>query len=71
MCNLYCTIINHLLHIIPGAAGTRYSLNLGSYGVEFALKNMEYMAMDDRYSKERLELSICALVHFLSAYVHI
>ncbi|GAV61148.1 Glyco_transf_8 domain-containing protein/UDP-g_GGTase domain-containing protein [Cephalotus follicularis] len=30
-----------------GAVGARDSINLGGYGVELALKNMEYKAMDD------------------------
>lgn len=35
-----------------GAVGTRNSLNLGGYGVELALKNMEYKAMDDSTVKK-------------------
>lgn len=35
-----------------GALGTRDSLNLGGYGVELALKNMEYKAMDDSTVKK-------------------
>lgn len=35
-----------------GAVGTRGSLNLGGYGVELALKNMEYKAMDDSAIKK-------------------
>lgn len=35
-----------------GAVGTRDSLNLGGYGVELALKNMEYKAMDDSAIKK-------------------
>lgn len=35
-----------------GAVGTRNSLNLGGYGVELALKNMEYKAMDDSTIKK-------------------
>jgi UDP-glucose:glycoprotein glucosyltransferase len=35
-----------------GAVGTRDSLNLGGYGVELALKNMEYKAMDDSTIKK-------------------
>lgn len=35
-----------------GALGTRDSLNLGGYGVELALKNMEYKAMDDSIVKK-------------------
>lgn len=34
------------------AVGTRSSLNLGGYGVELALKNMEYKAMDDSTVKK-------------------
>lgn len=39
-----------------GAVGTRSSLNLGGYGVELALKNMEYKAMDDSTVKKGLTL---------------
>lgn len=35
-----------------GAVGTRDSVNLGGYGVELALKNMEYKAMDDSTIKK-------------------
>ena len=35
-----------------GAVGTIDSLNLGGYGVELALKNMEYKAMDDSMVKK-------------------
>lgn len=35
-----------------GAVGARGSLNLGGYGVELALKNMEYKAMDDSAIKK-------------------
>lgn len=35
-----------------GAIGTRNALNLGGYGVELALKNMEYKAMDDSAIKK-------------------
>lgn len=35
-----------------GAVGTRNALNLGGYGVELALKNMEYKAMDDSTIKK-------------------
>ncbi|XP_031130527.1 UDP-glucose:glycoprotein glucosyltransferase isoform X1 [Ipomoea triloba] len=35
-----------------GSVGTRDSLNLGGYGVELALKNMEYKAMDDSTVKK-------------------
>ncbi|PHT63712.1 UDP-glucose:glycoprotein glucosyltransferase [Capsicum annuum] len=35
-----------------GALGTSDSLNLGGYGVELALKNMEYKAMDDSTVKK-------------------
>lgn len=30
-----------------GSVGASESVNLGGYGVELALKNMEYKAMDD------------------------
>ncbi|KAF3637054.1 UDP-glucose:glycoprotein glucosyltransferase [Capsicum annuum] len=47
-----------------GALGTSDSLNLGGYGVELALKNMEYKAMDDstvkKGNKKYLILSIAA-----------
>ncbi|CAI0375268.1 unnamed protein product, partial [Linum tenue] len=36
------------------AVGARESLNLGGYGVELALKNMEYKAMDDSTIKKDL-----------------
>ncbi|KAG6709705.1 hypothetical protein I3842_06G146800 [Carya illinoinensis] len=39
-----------------GAVGTRDSLNLGGYGVELALKNMEYKAMDDSTIKKGVTL---------------
>ncbi|CAN4108103.1 unnamed protein product [Withania somnifera] len=39
-----------------GALGTRDSLNLGGYGVELALKNMEYKAMDDSTVKKGVTL---------------
>lgn len=39
-----------------GAVGTRDSLNLGGYGVELALKNMEYKAMDDSAVKKGVTL---------------
>lgn len=35
-----------------GAIGTGDSVNLGGYGVELALKNMEYKAMDDSAIKK-------------------
>lgn len=35
-----------------GAIGTKDPLNLGGYGVELALKNMEYKAMDDSEIKK-------------------
>ncbi|KAD6454405.1 hypothetical protein E3N88_09111 [Mikania micrantha] len=35
-----------------GAVGTRDPLNLGGYGAELALKNMEYKAMDDSEIKK-------------------
>ncbi|KAJ9552536.1 hypothetical protein OSB04_016581 [Centaurea solstitialis] len=39
-----------------GAIGTRDPLNLGGYGVELALKNMEYKAMDDSEIKKGVTL---------------
>ncbi|XP_077249735.1 EMS-MUTAGENIZED BRI1 SUPPRESSOR 1 isoform X2 [Tasmannia lanceolata] len=39
-----------------GAVGTRDALNLGGYGVELALKNMEYKAMDDSAIKKGVTL---------------
>ncbi|KAI3827826.1 hypothetical protein L1987_01912 [Smallanthus sonchifolius] len=39
-----------------GAVGTRDPLNLGGYGVELALKNMEYKAMDDSEIKKGVTL---------------
>ncbi|XP_022763284.1 UDP-glucose:glycoprotein glucosyltransferase-like isoform X2 [Durio zibethinus] len=39
-----------------GAVGARDSLNLGGYGVELALKNMEYNAMDDNTIKKGVTL---------------
>lgn len=39
-----------------GALGTKSSLNLGGYGVELALKNMEYKAMDDSTVKKGVTL---------------
>lgn len=39
-----------------GSIGTRDPLNLGGYGVELALKNMEYKAMDDSAIKEGVTL---------------
>ncbi|KAL3515635.1 hypothetical protein ACH5RR_022537 [Cinchona calisaya] len=39
-----------------GAIGTRDPLNLGGYGVELALKNMEYKAMDDSAVKKGVTL---------------
>ncbi|KAL7244664.1 hypothetical protein ACSBR2_000106 [Camellia fascicularis] len=35
------------------AVGTNDPINLGGYGVELALKNMEYKAMDDSAIKKR------------------
>ena len=35
-----------------GALGTKDPVNLGGYGVELALKNMEYKAMDDTTIKK-------------------
>lgn len=42
-----------------GAVGTRDSLNLGGYGVELALKNMEYKAMDDSTIKKGKNNDCC------------
>ncbi|KAJ8755614.1 hypothetical protein K2173_022209 [Erythroxylum novogranatense] len=39
-----------------GAIGAKDSLNLGGYGVELALKNMEYKAMDDSAIKKGVTL---------------
>ncbi|PIN18202.1 UDP-glucose:glycoprotein glucosyltransferase [Handroanthus impetiginosus] len=39
-----------------GAVGTGEALNLGGYGVELALKNMEYKAMDDSAIKKGVTL---------------
>lgn len=39
-----------------GAVGAGNSLNLGGYGVELALKNMEYKAMDDSAIKKGVTL---------------
>ncbi|OMO74262.1 Glycosyl transferase, family 8 [Corchorus capsularis] len=39
-----------------GAVGATDSLNLGGYGVELALKNMEYKAMDDSTIKKGVTL---------------
>ncbi|KAL1553421.1 UDP-glucose:glycoprotein glucosyltransferase isoform X2 [Salvia divinorum] len=39
-----------------GAIGTGDSVNLGGYGVELALKNMEYKAMDDSAIKKGVTL---------------
>ncbi|XP_071733652.1 UDP-glucose:glycoprotein glucosyltransferase-like [Rutidosis leptorrhynchoides] len=41
---------------VCGAVGTRDPLNLGGYGVELALKNMEYKAMDDSEIKKGVTL---------------
>lgn len=41
---------------ICGAVGVKDSLNLGGYGVELALKNMEYKAIDDSTIKEGVTL---------------
>lgn len=35
-----------------GSVGASESVNLGGYGVELALKNMEYKAMDDSTIKK-------------------
>jgi hypothetical protein len=37
-----------------GSVGASESVNLGGYGVELALKNMEYKAMDDSAIKKGL-----------------
>lgn len=37
-----------------GAVGASGFVNLGGYGVELALKNMEYKAMDDSTMKKGL-----------------
>ncbi|XP_047315092.1 UDP-glucose:glycoprotein glucosyltransferase [Impatiens glandulifera] len=39
-----------------GAVGTKDPVNLGGYGVELALKNMEYKAMDDSAIKKGVTL---------------
>ncbi|KMS95940.1 hypothetical protein BVRB_003480 isoform A [Beta vulgaris subsp. vulgaris] len=39
-----------------GALGTKDPVNLGGYGVELALKNMEYKAMDDSMIKKSITL---------------
>ncbi|XP_057538898.1 UDP-glucose:glycoprotein glucosyltransferase [Amaranthus tricolor] len=39
-----------------GALGTKDPVNLGGYGVELALKNMEYKAMDDTTIKKSITL---------------
>ncbi|GAB4848141.1 hypothetical protein Ancab_002807 [Ancistrocladus abbreviatus] len=39
-----------------GAVGTRDPLNLGGYGIELALKNMEYKAIDDSAIKKSVTL---------------
>ncbi|XP_021717311.1 UDP-glucose:glycoprotein glucosyltransferase-like [Chenopodium quinoa] len=39
-----------------GALGTKSPVNLGGYGVELALKNMEYKAMDDSMIKKSVTL---------------
>lgn len=39
-----------------GALGTKDPVNLGGYGVELALKNMEYKAMDDSLIKKSITL---------------
>ncbi|MED6143169.1 hypothetical protein PIB30_003873 [Stylosanthes scabra] len=39
-----------------GSVGARESVNLGGYGVELALKNMEYKAMDDSTIKKGVTL---------------
>lgn len=38
------------------AVGTGNTLNLGGYGVELALKNMEYKAIDDSEVKKGLDV---------------
>lgn len=40
----------HVSHC--GSVGASKSVNLGGYGVELALKNMEYKAMDDTTIKK-------------------
>lgn len=35
-----------------GSVGAGQTLNMGGYGVELALKNMEYKAMDDSAVKK-------------------
>lgn len=47
-----------------GSIGTRDPLNLGGYGVELALKNMEYKAMDDSAIKEGLFFIIQYLISY-------
>lgn len=41
---------------VCGALGSREPVNLGGYGVELALKNMEYKAMDDSMIKKSITL---------------
>lgn len=49
-----------------GAVGTRGSLNLGGYGVELALKNMEYKAMDDSAIKKgQFSFSLCSKLFYM------
>ncbi|KAI3763764.1 hypothetical protein L2E82_13761 [Cichorium intybus] len=44
------------LNAYCGAIGTKHPMNLGGYGVELALKNMEYKAMDDSEIKKGVTL---------------
>lgn len=49
-----------------GAIGTRDPLNLGGFGVELALKNMEYKAMDDsEIKKGQCEVSVLCCLKFI------
>lgn len=45
-----------------GAIGTRDPVTLGGYGVELALKNMEYKAMDDSAVKKGLFFASYSIV---------
>lgn len=47
------------------AIGTRDPLSLGGYGVELALKNMEYKAMDDSVVKKGLFCLLCEVWWFI------
>ncbi|KAI3763544.1 hypothetical protein L2E82_13466 [Cichorium intybus] len=44
------------LNAYCGAIGTKHPMNLGGYGVELALMNMEYKAMDDSEIKKGVTL---------------